>query len=89
MATKEATRSYDAPVTESDRHYGYRLGCDGYESKFAVASRVGVSDRTVQRWCEAGLVRFIKLDDDKRGGVRICTRSVTEYLASRERSAAL
>lgn len=68
--------------SEADEHYGYEFGCDGLLSVSEVEERLGVSRSTIWRMCNDGTLR--KGKDEARRMVRICKRSVLEYIKSLE-----
>ena len=76
------------PITKADRAAGYRLGCEGWADMNESADMLGVSTRTVERRIEAGVLRAFKTGEavgDRRSGVRVCRRSVAEYIGRREK----
>lgn len=73
-----ASLADDNPLTGSDKHYGYRFGCDGLLSRVEVARILGRSTRTIDRMIAEGTLRRGK---DGRA-VSVCRRSIDEYLRS-------
>lgn len=83
-----ATTTTEPPMTKADRKAGYRLGCEGYLTVAEAAAKAGMSTKTVRRWIEAGVVRSFKTDPtNPNSHVRVCGRSLDEFLGSREQGA--
>ncbi|MFG0332543.1 MAG: helix-turn-helix transcriptional regulator [Maioricimonas sp. JB049] len=68
--------------SESDQYYGYQFGCDGLLTVREVEDLLRVSRSTIWRMCADGTLR--KGRDEARRKVRICRRSVSEYIKSLE-----
>ena len=75
-------------LSKADRKAGFRLGCEGYLTVAEAAARACMSAKTVRRWVEAGLIRSFKTDPTNANtAVRVCRRSLDEFLGSREQGA--
>lgn len=76
-----ATKITAVTDNNADTSYGYAFGIDGVVSMQETCKLLGdVSRDTVDRLCEARKLRRGKTD----GLVRICRRSLTNYIRSLE-----
>jgi excisionase family DNA binding protein len=72
------------PLSKADRKHGFRIGVDGWATVAESAVILACSERTIERRIESGELRAIKLKPTPKGAVRICRRSIAEFIASRE-----
>jgi excisionase family DNA binding protein len=64
----------------ADKEWGFRFGAEGTMSIEQVQGFLGVSERTVYRLIDDGVIRRGKI----RGKPVICKKSVLAYLATTE-----
>jgi hypothetical protein len=79
-----------ATVTASptETKWGYRFGVDGLVDITEAASQLGgVHKRTVERMAKDGLIRMGEIGraNSQRGRLKICKRSLADYIKSCER----
>jgi excisionase family DNA binding protein len=61
-----------------DEQFGYEFAVDGLMTVKQAATHLAVSTDTIQRRCAANVLRWWK--DPESGYVRVCRRSVSEYV---------
>lgn len=69
----------------ADRQHGYVFGCDGRITRAEASEEFGLSLRTLDRLIAGKQIRSAKLGDYKGAPVKICRRSVAEYIQRHER----
>lgn len=79
-----ATQLGDRPLTKVDRHFGYRIGCDGWVKRTEAAEILGYHVDTIDTLLRKGELRATGWSAAKRPTVKVCLRSVTEFLARHE-----
>lgn len=79
-----ATAKTQPLSTPDDRSWGYRFGCDGVVTKREACRLLGdVHERTLyRRIAERVLRKGYAKPNQKRSGLRICRRSIEDYLAA-------
>lgn len=76
-----ATQLGDRPITKVDRHFGYRIGCDGWVKRTEAAEILGYHVDTIDRLLRRGELRATGYASSKRPVIKICLRSLTEFLS--------
>lgn len=68
----------DPTLTEADKAFGYKFGCDGLRKVVDAAEFLGVSRQTIYRYGVEGKVRI-------GNGGRVCFRSLQNHAHSLEK----
>jgi hypothetical protein len=70
----------------ADRQWGYRFGVDGVVCPRDAMARLSIGRTTLWRKLRSGLIRYGKEPGDSRQSrVRICSRSLEDYIKGLER----